>query len=184
MKKTSTHIDGLYVIKNTCFKDVRGQFMELWNNDNFQKENLKSEFSQDNISISKKHVLRGLHFQNEPYGQTKYVSVIKGKVLDVAVDIRKDSKTFGEHLAIELSNKNKYSLWIPAGFAHGFLALEEENIFIYKCSGNYSPQQEHTIKWNDAELKIQWGIDNPIVSEKDNKGISFEEYKKSNLING
>ena len=184
MKKKSTYIDGLYVIQNMPSIDKRGSFMEIWNESDFQKENLKIDFSQDNLSISKKHILRGLHFQNKPHGQIKYVQVIKGKVLDVAVDIRKNSKTYGKHFAIELSEKNHKSLWIPTGFAHGFLALEQENIFLYKCSGEYNPQEEYTIKWNDSELAINWGLSNPIVSEKDNNGISFQEYRDSNSING
>ena len=184
MKKTSTHIDGLYVIENTCFKDLRGEFVEFWNHEKFKKEHLKINFFQDNISKSKKHVLRGLHFQNKPHGQTKYVSVIKGKVLDVVVDIRKESTTFGKHFEIELSEKTHYALWIPSGFAHGFLALAEESIFTYKCSGAYSTKHEHVIKWDDPELGIKWGVKNPIVSEKDNNGISFKQYKASNSING
>ena len=184
MKKTSTYIDGLYVIKNTPFLDNRGKFFELWNAANFQKENLKMDFFQDNLSISKKYVLRGLHFQKNPHGQIKYVQVIKGKVLDVAVDIRKKSKTYGKHFAIELSEKNHNALWIPEGFAHGFLALEEENIFLYKCSGKYNPKAECTIKWDDSELAIKWGISNPIVSEKDNRGVSFQTYRESNSIKG
>ena len=184
MKKKTTYIDGLYVIHNMPSIDERGSFMELWNEGDFQKENLKIDFFQDNLSISKKHVLRGLHFQNKPHGQLKYVQVVKGKVLDVAVDIRQNSKTYGKHFAIELSEKNHKSLWIPTGFAHGFLALEEENIFLYKCSGEYNPQKEYTIKWNDSELAINWGVSNPIVSEKDNRGISFQEYRNSKSING
>ena len=184
MKKKPTNIEDLYLIEHQSFTDVRGEFMEFWNNDTFKKENLKIDFSQDNISKSKKHVLRGLHFQNKPYGQTKYVSVIKGKVLDIAVDIRKKSKTFGKHFSIELSEKNKYGLWIPPGFAHGFLALEEENIFAYKCAGQYTPQQEYTIKWDDPELDIDWGITNPILSEKDNNGMSFKKYRETDSING
>ena len=184
MKKKSTYIDGLFVIENKPLIDSRGKFMELWNEEKFKIENLKIDFFQDNISCSKKHIVRGLHFQNKPYGQTKYVQVIKGKVLDVAVDIRKNSKTYGKHFSIELSDKNHNSLWIPMGFAHGFLTLEEENIFIYKCAGKYNPIEEFTINWNDPELAIKWGISSPIVSEKDNNGISFRKYRESNSING
>ena len=150
MKKQQTHIDGLYVIEYNSIKDNRGEFMEFWNNQKLLKENLNITFSQDNISKSKKNVLRGLHFQNQPYGQLKYVSVLKGRVLDIAVDIRKESKTYGKHFAIELSDQNNFGLLIPSGFAHGFVTLEAENIFIYKCTGAYNPKQEHTIPYKRA----------------------------------
>ena len=183
MKKIKTKINGVFIIKNHLFNDKRGEFMETWNSEVFKKNNLKINFSQDNISISKKNTLRGLHFQNQPYSQTKYVRVIKGKVLDVVVDIRKESKTFGEHIAIELSN-NRNGLWIPPGMAHGFLSLEENTIFTYKCSGQYQPKHEHTIKWDDQDINIQWDIKQPIVSEKDQNGISLKSYLESNQING
>ena len=181
MKKIKTHIDGLFVIKNKYLTDIRGGFLESWNNIDFKKENLIANFSQDNISISKKNVIRGLHFQSKPYGQIKYVRVLKGKVLDVVVDIRENSKTFGEYFKIELSEKNHHGLWIPAGFAHGFLSLEEESVFAYKCAGNYNPKYEHTIKWNDPDIGIKWNTKNPIISKKDQEGMSFNKYKASNL---
>tara|TARA_B100001250_G_C19745424_1_gene765078 strand:+ start:529 stop:1080 length:552 start_codon:yes stop_codon:yes gene_type:complete len=183
MEKIKTKINGVFIIKNNLFIDKRGEFMETWNTETFKENNLKINFSQDNISISKKNTLRGLHFQNQPYGQTKYVRVIKGKALDVVVDIRKESKTFGKHISIELSN-NRDGLWIPPGMAHGFLSLEENTIFTYKCSGQYQPKYEHTIKWNDPDINIQWGTDQPIVSEKDQNGISLKSYLESNQING
>ena len=184
MKKTGTSIKGLFIIENTSFLDKRGEFMELWNQYDFETEELKKNPTQDNVSISKKHVIRGLHFQNKPYGQIKYVRVLQGSILDVAVDIRKTSNTFGQHLAIELSKSNNYGLWIPDGFAHGFLSLQENTIVAYKCYGKYEPQHEHTIHWNDKTININWKIKNPIISEKDEKGISFETYKKSKTING
>ena len=183
MKKIKTNIDGLFVIENNFLSDKRGSFFKLWNRKDFKKEKLNIDFSQDNMSVSKKNVIRGLHFQNAPFGQTKYVNVLNGKVLDVAVDIRKQSTTFGQHFTIELSNTNHYALLIPAGFAHGFLSLEENTIFSYKCYGDYNPKYEHTIKWNDPDIKIDWGIKNPIISEKDKNGISFQEYLKSTKIN-
>ena len=182
MQKIQTKIDGLFVIKNDCFNDKRGSFMESWNIQICEHNNLNTDFTQDNISISKQNVIRGLHFQNKPYGQTKYVRVIKGKALDVVVDIRKKSKTFGECFSIELSNQND-GLWIPSGMAHGFLSLEENTIFSYKCSGEYQPQHSHTIKWNDEDLNIEWGITNPIISDKDNNGMSLKQYLKSDQIN-
>ncbi|MAQ69808.1 MAG: dTDP-4-dehydrorhamnose 3,5-epimerase [Flavobacteriales bacterium] len=184
MKKIKTSIKGLFIIENKSFLDIRGEFMELWNQYEFEKEGLKKDPTQDNISISKKNVIRGLHFQNKPYGQIKYVRVIQGSILDVAVDIRKQSDTFGQHLAIELSKSNNYGLWIPNGFAHGFLSLEENTIVAYKCYGKYEPQHEHTIHWDDKKINIKWNVKNPIISEKDKKGISLETYEKSNRING
>ncbi|MBL31980.1 MAG: dTDP-4-dehydrorhamnose 3,5-epimerase [Flavobacteriales bacterium] len=182
MKKIQTNINGLFIIKNEIFSDERGQFMEIWNHTNFQNQNLNINFSQDNISISRKNVIRGLHFQNQPYGQIKYISVIRGKVLDVVVDIRKESKTFGEYFTIELKNNNT-GLLVPSGMAHGFLSLEDNTIFSYKCSGPYNPKNEHTIKWNDKDIGIPWGIMNPIISKKDNNGISLQKYITSNEIN-
>ena len=182
MKKTKTNIDGLFVIKNDVFNDKRGSFMENWNASTCKKNNLDIQFNQDNISVSNKNVIRGLHFQNHPHEQTKYVRVIKGKVLDVVVDIRKHSKTFGEYFSIELSSYN-YGLWIPAGMAHGFLALENNTIFSYKCSGQYQPKHAHTIKWDDKDINIQWGVEKPILSDKDKNGISLKEYLKSGQIN-
>ena len=167
MKKTSTYIDGLYVVKNTPFLDNRGKFFELWNEANFQKENLKMDFFQDNLSISKKNVLRGLHFQKNPHGQVKYVQVIKGKVLDVAVDIRKKSKTYGKHFAIELSEKNHNALWIPEGFAHGYLVKSKNSLVSYKCTNFHDKNDEYGIRWDDSDLKINWGCTKPIVSDRD-----------------
>jgi dTDP-4-dehydrorhamnose 3,5-epimerase len=184
MKKKGTFIKGLFIIENTSFLDKRGEFMELWNQHEFELEKLQTNPTQDNISISKKNVIRGLHFQNKPHEQIKYVRVIQGSILDVAVDIRKTSDTFGQHLAIELSKSNNYGLWIPAGFAHGFLSLEENTIVVYKCYGKYQPKHEHTICWDDKTININWNVKNPIISKKDEQGISLDIYKKSKSING
>ena len=183
MKTKKTHIKGLLVVENNSFLDNRGEFMEIWNQKKFKEKSLTENPSQDNISISKKDVLRGLHFQNQPYGQTKYVRVIKGSILDVVVDVRKQSKTFGKHFSIKLSDANNYGLWIPNGFAHGFLSLEKDTIVVYKCYGLYKPKYEHTIRWNDQEIDINWGVKHPIISEKDKIGISLETYKKDSTIN-
>ena len=182
IKKISTKIEGLYILKKISHKDNRGLFKELWNKHIMNDLQLKCSFDQDNISISKKHVVRGLHFQNKPYEQLKYIQVIQGSILDVAVDIRKRSKTFGQHVALEISNKNNTGLWIPKGFAHGFLALEHNTIVVYKCAGKYHKNYEKTISWNDPELNINWGINNPIISIKDSQGISFETYRKDKNI--
>ena len=177
IKKIHTKIQGLYIIKNTEHTDNRGTFKESWNKEVYSKHGLIAEFTQDNISISKKNVIRGLHFQEEPFAQTKYIKVLKGKIIDVVVDIRKDSVTFGHHLSIELSDKNNLSLWIPSGLAHGFLSMEEGTIVSYKCTNKYSPKHERTIYWNDSEIGVKWGVKNAIISNKDNIGISLKEYK-------
>ena len=183
MNKKPTQFKGLYILENNYFNDDRGVFSEIWNQEKMLKNGLKNNFNQDNVSISKKNVIRGLHFQNQPHGQIKLVRVIKGKVLDVVVDIRKKSNTFGQYFSIELSEHNHLGLWIPEGFAHGFLSLEENSVFIYKCIGKYQPENEHTIHWNDPDLKIKWGIKNPIISTKDKNGISFNQYLTNNLLN-
>ena len=170
-------IDGLMVLHPRRFSDSRGYFFETFNALKYAEllgDDVK--FVQDNVSVSKKNVLRGLHFQSPPAAQGKLVSVLQGKVIDVAVDLRKNSKTYGQHAAIELSADNGLQFWIPAGFAHGFAALEENTIFSYKCTELYSPQNEATIMWNDPELNIDWGLENPIVSEKDGLGLDFTTF--------
>jgi dTDP-4-dehydrorhamnose 3,5-epimerase len=174
MTVTSFDIEGLLLIDPRVFSDERGYFLETFNELKYQQIlGIHSSFVQDNLSLSAKGVLRGLHFQNEPHAQGKLVQVLKGKVLDVAVDIRRDSPTYGHYQAVELSDTNHLQFWIPPGFAHGFLALEENTLFSYKCTKYYSPENERTICWNDETLKINWGIDLPIVSKKDTLGEKF-----------
>jgi dTDP-4-dehydrorhamnose 3,5-epimerase len=132
---------------------------------------------QDNQSLSQKGVLRGLHFQNPPFAQGKLVRVIKGTALDVAVDIRKDSPTYGEHFAVELSEENKTAFWIPTGFAHGFVSLEDDTIFIYKCTGVYNKESEGALIWNDSDIAIDWRVKNPLVSDKDLVAGSFKDFE-------
>lgn len=170
-------IDDLLLIEPRIFEDDRGLFYESFNEDKYSKIlGSKVRFVQDNISVSKKNVLRGLHFQNPPFAQGKLVTVLKGSVLDVAVDLRRNSKTYGKYEIVELSDKNKRQFWIPPGFAHGFCALEDDTIFSYKCSNYYSPEHEETIKWNDSNLGIDWGVNNPIISDKDKKGKDFHTF--------
>ena len=176
IKKKLTKIKDLYILQNVSHKDSRGLFRELWNKKTIDDLQLNCSFNQDNISISKKNVIRGLHFQHKPHEQLKYIQVIQGSILDIAVDIRIQSLTFGKHIALEISDKNNLGLWIPKGFAHGFLALEDNTIVTYKCAGKYSKKHEQTIKWNDPDLNINWGINNPITSTKDNQGISLRDY--------
>tara|TARA_B100000900_G_scaffold386123_1_gene376318 strand:+ start:391 stop:933 length:543 start_codon:yes stop_codon:yes gene_type:complete len=177
MKISKTKINGLIIITPKVFFDDRGSFFESWNSDQFNNVGINDIFDQDNQSISSKNVLRGLHFQNPPYAQSKLVRVIKGSVLDVAVDLRKSSPTYGEHHSLILSGENKISFYIPKGFAHGFLSLEDDTIFSYKCSGKYNKSSEESLIWNDSDLKIDWGISNPIVSEKDSNAKYFNEFK-------
>tara|TARA_B110000014_G_scaffold180976_1_gene130290 strand:+ start:150 stop:692 length:543 start_codon:yes stop_codon:yes gene_type:complete len=166
-------IEGPLVIKPEIFTDDRGYFFESWSKMAFEKEELHLNFVQDNQSLSAKGVLRGLHFQNPPFAQGKLVSVIKGAVLDVVVDIRKESATFGKYFSLILSGENNTSFWIPPGFAHGFLTLEEETIFSYKVTQVYNKESEGGIVWNDQDLNIDWGIESPIVSLKDSESPIF-----------
>ena len=169
MNYTRTDIPDVWILEPKVFSDARGYFMESFRKEEFESHIGKVDFIQDNESKSSFGVLRGLHFQKGEFSQAKLVRVIKGKVLDVAVDIRKDSPTFGKHVAVELSEENKKQLFIPRGFAHGFLVLSEEVIFCYKVDNIYSPQNEFSILYNDSELGIEWTI-NPaqiIISEKD-----------------
>ena len=170
-------IEGIAIFEADVFYDERGYFTEFYNDKKFQ-HNVKRLFSfkHDNISCSKKYVLRGLHLQSPPLDQGKLIQVLKGKVLDVVVDVRKKSKTFGKHLKIELSSKNHKKLWIPPGFAHGFLSLEEDTILSYKCTNYYSKNHEMDLLWNDENLNIDWGIKNPIVSKKDKIATRFENF--------
>jgi dTDP-4-dehydrorhamnose 3,5-epimerase len=177
MQITKTKIEGLLIIQPNVFEDSRGYFYESYNKNTFKKLGLNIDFVQDNQSLSNKNVLRGLHFQSPPYSQGKLVRVIKGSVLDVALDIRKYSPTYGQHFSIVLSEKNKSLFWIPPGFAHGFLTLEDQTIFSYKCSGDYHQPSEHSILWNDKDLNINWEVTNPIISQKDEKGILFKNFK-------
>ena len=176
MEIIKTPIVGLLVIKPIIFEDDRGHFFESWSKESFKNIGLDLDFVQDNQSLSQKGVLRGLHFQNPPFAQGKLVRVIKGSVLDVAVDIRKDSPTYGEHFAVELSEENKTIFWIPPGFAHGFVALKDDTIFTYKCTGVYNKESEGSLIWNDDDLNIDWRVVNPLVSDKDIQAGNFNDF--------
>ncbi|MFZ5554654.1 MAG: dTDP-4-dehydrorhamnose 3,5-epimerase [Bacteroidota bacterium] len=178
MKPAPPEIPGLILIETPKFSDSRGYFFESFNQKNFQNfTGLKKEFVQDNLSSSVIHSLRGLHLQVPPFAQGKLVRVIKGKVLDVVVDIRKNSPFYGKHYSVILSEENNLSLWIPEGFAHGFTSLENNTLFSYKCTHYYSKGHERTIQWNDEVLNINWGTKNPVVSEKDNLGLPFASFE-------
>jgi len=172
MKLIKTIIPDLLILKSQIFEDKRGFLKE-----SFRKDVLNKNFAFDIMSHSKKNVLRGLHFQSR-FSQAKLITVTHGKILDVVVDLRKKSKTFGKHFKIILSQKNCKSIYIPPGFLHGFLALESENIVIYGCTNYRDKESEIGIKWNDDDLNINWSISKPIISIKDKKNISFKEYLK------
>ena len=177
MEVKKTKINGVFLIKPQVFKDNRGHFFESFNSKKFNEATgLDVQFVQDNQSLSSKNVLRGLHFQHPPFSQAKLVSVIKGEVLDVVVDIRKESDTFGEYLAENLNEENHHQLFIPEGMAHGFLTLKDDTIFSYKCSNYYDKSSEDGIIWNDGNLKIDWKIKNPLVSEKDQLAQNFTSF--------
>lgn len=183
MNIKETNIKGLLIIEPKIFKDERGYFFESYSARDFNKILGDINFVQDNESKSSYGVLRGLHFQKGEYAQSKLVRVVKGKVLDVAVDIRKNSKTFGQHHSIILSEENHLQFFIPKGFAHGFAVLSDEAIFQYKCDAFYSRGNEGAIIWNDKTLNIDWLLPEKdiILSEKDKHHPTFEEYK-ANII--
>ncbi len=181
-KKIETPIKELYIIEPQVFGDNRGFFMEFWNKRDFEEIGLNMEFVQDNHSKSRKGVLRGLHFQTKN-SQGKLVRCIKGKVYDVAVDLRKGSEAFGKYFGIELTEENKKMFYIPEGFAHGFLALTEEAEFLYKATNYYTPEYESGIIWNDKDINIDWPLEkyglkeeDLLLSEKDRKLQTYKEY--------
>ncbi|MBO5107839.1 MAG: dTDP-4-dehydrorhamnose 3,5-epimerase [Bacteroidales bacterium] len=171
MNVIETDIDGLVIIEPRVFGDSRGYFFESFSERDFKREVADVDFVQDNESKSSYGVVRGLHFQKLPYAQAKLVRVVKGKVLDVAVDLRKESPTFGRYVAMELSEENHRQMFIPRGFAHGFSVLSEEVIFQYKCDNYYAPQSEGAVAWDDPDLDIDWKIPagKVLLSEKDKK---------------
>jgi dTDP-4-dehydrorhamnose 3,5-epimerase len=167
MQITTTPIEGLLVIQPQVFKDPRGYFYESYNKDKFFAAGINLEFVQDNQSLSQKGIVRGLHFQAPPFDQGKLVRVIQGAVIDVAVDIRKNSPTYGQHFSIKLSAENQTMFFIPPGFAHGFETLEDNTIFLYKCTNTYNKESEGGLLWNDSDLGIKWECDSPVISDKD-----------------
>ena len=176
MEIIKTPLEGLLIIKPDVFEDDRGYFFESFNHGRFLNRGLDLKFLQDNESKSKKGVLRGLHFQAPPFAQGKLVRVMRGSVLDVAVDIRKYSPTYGKWESIILSGQNKWMYWIPEGFAHGFATLEDDTIFFYKCTNIYNKASEGSILWNDPDLNINWGIQYPVISDKDRISPKFKNF--------
>lgn len=176
-------IEGLILIKPKVFVDERGYFLESFNRKTFyEATGLDLDFVQDNESQSNKNVIRGLHFQLPPYEQGKLVRVVRGKVIDVAVDLRKASPTYGKYQSVILSEKNKHQFYIPPGFAHGFSVLEDHTIFSYKCTQFYNRESEVVMQWNDKDLNIDWGIQEPILSQKDFSGnLNFRQFNPPEL---
>ena len=179
MEIIKTNIEGVVIIEPRIFKDDRGYFFESFSQREFEEKVCKTTFVQDNESKSSYGVLRGLHFQKPPFAQSKLVRVIKGAVLDVAVDIRKGSLTFGQYVSVELTGENHRQFFIPRGFAHGVSVLSEEVIFQYKCDNFYSPQSEGAIAWNDPDLNIDWRIpaEKVVLSEKDSKHPRLKDWQ-------
>ena len=179
MEVIKTNTEGVVIIEPRIFKDDRGYFFESFSQREFEEKVCKTTFVQDNESKSSYGVLRGLHFQKPPFAQSKLVRVIKGAVLDVAVDIRKGSPTFGQYVSVELTGENHRQFFIPRGFAHGFSVLSEEVIFQYKCDNFYSPQSEGAIAWNDPDLNIDWRIpaEKVVLSEKDSKHPRLKDWQ-------
>jgi len=173
MEIKETPIKGLIELVPRIFEDERGMFFESFHEKHLQEAGINKKFVQDNQSFSTGGVLRGLHLQTAPFAQGKLVRVITGSVMDVAVDLRQDSPTFGEHWSIVLDAKRNNMLFIPEGFAHGFLTLEDQTIFSYKCTNVYHPESEGGLRWNDPDLNIDWGIDQPLLSEKDKVHKNF-----------
>lgn len=182
MKFIETNLKGVYVIEPVIFEDDRGHFLEAFREKVFQEQGLISNYVQDNISTSTKGVVRGLHYQKDPFTQAKLVMVVKGEVLDVAVDIRRDSPTFGHHFSIELNDKNRRMMLIPPGFAHGFSVLSDETTVFYKCSGYYNKEHERGIRWNDPELNIDWKAARPVISQKDQKQPFLKDLPADDLF--
>jgi dTDP-4-dehydrorhamnose 3,5-epimerase len=176
MEIIHTPFEGLKVIQPKVWGDARGHFFESYSEAAFKAAGLPTDFVQDNQSLSARGILRGLHFQAPPFAQGKLVRVIAGAVLDVVVDIRKSSATYGQHFKIELSADNKSILWVPPGFAHGFLTLEDNTIFVYKVTGLYNKESEGGLLWNDAQLGIDWGLANPLLSDKDKVQPSWADF--------
>ncbi len=166
MNVIQTELPGVLIIEPKVFGDARGFFMETWHAERYAAAGIPSKFVQDNCSRSSKGILRGLHFQ-EPKGQGKLVHVLNGAVLDVAVDVRRGSPTFGKHVAVELNDQNRRQLWIPPGFAHGFCVLSESADFLYKCTELYAPEHDAGIAWNDPDVGIAWPVTDPKLSAKD-----------------
>jgi dTDP-4-dehydrorhamnose 3,5-epimerase len=177
MEYKELSVKGLVELVPRVFADSRGAFFESYSARAFEQAGIREDFVQDNQSVSKKNVLRGLHFQHPPFAQGKLVRVINGRALDVVVDLRKESSTYGEVVTLILEADRNNMLYVPPGFAHGFVALEDDTIFYYKCTNFYHPASDSGLRWNDPDLNIDWGVADPLVSEKDQLLPFFREFK-------
>lgn len=184
MEIIDTAIPDLKIIQPRIFGDARGYFFESYNRQQLETCGLTAEFVQDNQSLSAKNVIRGLHFQCPPYAQGKLVRVATGRAMDVAVDIRKGSPTYGQYVSVILSSEKNNMFWIPAGFAHGFVALEDHTLFLYKTTNFYNKASEGALRWNDPDIHVQWGIDHPIISEKDQISGFFKDFDSPFVYEG
>ena len=180
MEVKETEIPGLRIIQPKVFGDARGFFFESYSAERYRQIGVDATFLQDNVSFSRRGILRGLHFQN-PGAQGKLVQVLQGEVFDVAVDVRKGSKTFGKWFGLFLNEENRTQFWIPAGFAHGFMVTSETALFSYKCDAYYSPQTEYSLLWNDPDVGIVWPEIAPILSGKDEKGLRLRDFEAVQL---
>lgn len=176
MKVIDTELPGVKIVQPRVFKDARGYFVETYNAERYKAAGIDADFVQDNESCSMRGVVRGLHWQAPPYTQAKLVRVIRGAVLDVAVDVRKDSPTFGKYVAVTLSGENGYQLYVPRGFAHGFAVLEDNTVFAYKCDNFYHPESECGLIYNDPTVNVAWPeFESPVLSEKDLKHPALDQ---------
>jgi len=175
-----TDFEGLLIVIPDIFEDDRGYFFESYNRQRYTDKGISANFVQDNESMSKSGVIRGLHLQKKDSAQGKLIRIVRGKIFDVAVDLRLNSPTFGKYFSIILDDKEKKQVYIPPGFAHGFASLEDNTILHYKCTNYYNPETELTLLWNDPDIAINWPFQNPIVSDKDRRGMTFKDIK--NLI--
>lgn len=182
MKFKRSSIEDIWIVEPKVFRDNRGQFFEAFREEVFKENGLIDRYVQDNISTSVKGTIRGLHYQRRPHAQSKLVMAVVGRVLDVAVDIRKSSPTFGKYFSAELSDENRKMMVIPPGFAHGFSVLSESATIYYKCSQYYHKESERGIRWNDPEIMIDWKVDAPILSEKDELNPLLKEIENSDLF--
>ena len=176
METIELEIKGVFLIKPQIFGDQRGWFYETYNEERYKAAGITETFVQDNQSFSQKNVVRGLHFHKPPFTQAKLVSVIQGKVLDVAVDLRKGSPTYGKYVSALLTGENHHQLFVPKGFAHGFSVLEDDTIFAYKCSALYNKASEGSIIFNDPDIGVDWLVTNPITSDKDKLGATLKYF--------
>ena len=177
MEIINTAIPELKTIQPKVFGDARGYFFESYNKQQLADAGLTADFVQDNQSLSAKNVIRGLHFQKPPFAQGKLVRVATGSAMDVAVDIRKGSPTYGQYVSVILSSETNNMFWIPAGFAHGFVALEEHTLFLYKTTQFYNKESEGAIRWNDPDIHVEWGVSEPVISDKDKVSPFFKDFE-------